>query len=103
MQCRSVSATNSAGDEPQRTMFGRFSHMSRGRRLRDRHPSSRNVCSIKTFGSVEERNQYIRFSAIKCNGLYIFYKLWSAAKILDVTKEEMKLLVSERKSSGRHC
>ena len=45
----------------------------------------------------EERNQYIRFSAIKCNGLYIFYKLWSAAKILDVTEEEMKLLVSERK------
>ena len=51
----------------------------------------------RTFGSVEERNQYIRFSAIKRNGLYILYKLWSAAKILDVTKEEMKLLVSERK------
>ena len=51
----------------------------------------------RTFRTVEERNQYIRYSAIKCNGLYIFYKLWSAAKILDITKEEMKLLVSERK------
>ena len=51
----------------------------------------------RTFGSVEERSQSIRFSAIKCNGLHIFYKLWSAAKILDTTKEEMKLLVSERK------
>ena len=51
----------------------------------------------RTFGSVEERNQYIRYLALKCNGLYIFYKLWIAAKILDITKEEMKLLVSERK------
>ena len=51
----------------------------------------------RTFRSVEDRNQYIRFSATKCKGLHIFYKLWSAATILDVTKEEMKLLVSERK------
>ena len=32
----------------------------------------------------------------KCEGLYIFYKLWIAAKILDITKDEMKLLVKDR-------
>ena len=32
----------------------------------------------------------------KCEGLYTFYKLWIAARILDVTKEEMKLLVKDR-------
>ena len=31
----------------------------------------------------------------KCEGLYIFYKLWIAA-ILDITKDEMKLLVKDR-------
>ena len=32
----------------------------------------------------------------KCEGLYIFYKLWIAAKILDIAKDEMKLLVKDR-------
>ena len=32
----------------------------------------------------------------KCEGLYTFYKLWIAARILDVTKDEMKLLVKDR-------
>ena len=66
-------------------------------------PSSEDVISrsqsvrSRTFRTVEERNQHIGYSALKCNGLCIFYKLWSAAKILDITKEEMKLLVSKRK------
>ena len=66
-------------------------------------PSSEDAISrsqnvrTRTFRTVEERNQYIRYLALKCNGLYIFYKLWIAAKILDITKEEMKLLVSERR------
>ena len=38
-----------------------------------------------------------RYLAYKCERLYVFYKLWIAAKILDVTKDEMKLLVSERR------
>ena len=49
------------------------------------------------FRTADERNQYIRYLTVKCNGLYIFYKLWIASKILDITKEEMKLLVSERR------
>ena len=32
----------------------------------------------------------------KCEGLYIFYKLWIAARILDITRDEMKLLVKDR-------
>ena len=57
---------------------------------------SQNV-RTRTFRTVEERNQYICYLALKCEGLYIFYKLWIAARILDITKEEMKLLVSERR------
>ena len=29
----------------------------------------------------------------KCEGIYIFYKLWIAARILNITKDEIKLLV----------
>ena len=48
----------------------------------------------RAFRSAEERNEYIRLTVYKCEGLYIFYKLWIAAKILDITKDEMKLLVT---------
>ena len=50
----------------------------------------------RTFRSAEERNEYIRLMVCKCEGLYIFYKLWIAARILDITKDEMKLLVKDR-------
>ena len=66
-------------------------------------PSSEDAISrsqnVRTRMSrtADERNQYIRYLTVKRNGLYIFYKLWIAAKILDITKEEMKLLVSERR------
>ena len=50
----------------------------------------------RAFRSAEERNEYIRYLVCKCEGLYIFYKLWIAAKILDITKDEMKLLVKDR-------
>ena len=50
----------------------------------------------RVFRSAEERNEYIRLMVYKCKGLYIFYKLWIAARILDVTKDEMKLLVKDR-------
>ena len=56
----------------------------------------RNV-RTRTYRTVGERAQYIRYLAYKCEGLYVFYKLWIAAKILDITKDEMKLLVSERR------
>ena len=56
---------------------------------------SQNV-RARTFRSAEERNEYIRYLVYKCEGLYIFYKLWIAAKILDITKDEMKLLVKDR-------
>ena len=56
---------------------------------------SQNV-RTRTFRSIEERNQHIHHLVLKCEGLYIFYKLWIAAKILDITKDEMKLLVKER-------
>ena len=50
----------------------------------------------RAFRSAEERNEYIRLMVYKCEGLYIFYKLWIAARILDITKDEMKLLVKDR-------
>ena len=50
----------------------------------------------RAFRSAEERNEYIRYLVNKCEGLYIFYKLWIAARILDITKDEMKLLVKDR-------
>ena len=56
---------------------------------------SENV-RTRSFRSVEERDEYIRMMVCKCEGLYTFYKLWIAARILDVTKEEMKLLVKDR-------
>ena len=56
---------------------------------------SQNV-QTRTFRSAEERNEYIRLMVYKCEGLHIFYKLWIAAKILDITKDEMKLLVKDR-------
>ena len=56
---------------------------------------SQNV-RTRTFRTMEERNQHIRYLVSKCEGLYIFYKLWIAAKILDITKDEMKLLVKDR-------
>ena len=56
---------------------------------------SQNV-RTRTFRSAEERNEYIRLMVCKCEGLYIFYKLWIAARILDITKDEMKLLVKDR-------
>ena len=56
---------------------------------------SQNV-RTRTFRTMEERNQYIRYLVSKCEGVYIFYKLWIAAKILDITKDEMKLLVKDR-------
>ena len=56
---------------------------------------SENV-RTRSFRSVEEREEYIRMMVCKCEGLYTFYKLWIAARILDVTKEEMKLLVKDR-------
>ena len=56
---------------------------------------SQNV-QTRAFRSAEERNEYIRLMVYKCEGPYIFYKLWSAAKILDITKDEMKLLVKDR-------
>ena len=56
---------------------------------------SQNV-RTRTFRSAEERDEYICLMVCKCEGLYIFYKLWIAARILDVTKDEMKLLVKDR-------
>ena len=56
---------------------------------------SKNV-RTRVFRSAEEREEYIRLMVCKCEGLYIFYKLWIAARILDVTKDEMKLLVKDR-------
>ena len=56
---------------------------------------SENV-RTRSFRSVEERDEYIHMMVCKCEGLYTFYKLWIAARILDVTKEEMKLLVKDR-------
>ena len=56
---------------------------------------SENV-RARAFRSVEERDEYIHMMVCKCEGLYTFYKLWIAARILDVTKEEMKLLVKDR-------
>ena len=56
---------------------------------------SENV-RTRVFRSVEEREEYIRMMVCKCEGLYTFYKLWIAARILDVTKDEMKLLVKDR-------
>ena len=56
---------------------------------------SENV-RTRSFRSVEEREDYIRMMVCKCEGLYTFYKLWIAARILDVTKDEMKLLVKDR-------
>ena len=56
---------------------------------------SENV-RARVFRSVEEREEYIRMMVCKCEGLYTFYKLWIAARILDVTKDEMKLLVKDR-------
>ena len=50
----------------------------------------------RAFRSAEERNEYIRLMVYKCEGRYIFYKLWIAARILDITKDEMKLLVKDR-------
>ena len=52
-------------------------------------PSSEDAISrsqnvrTRTFRTVEERNQFIRYLTLKCDGLYIFYKLWIAAKIPD--------------------
>ncbi|CAJ1381250.1 unnamed protein product [Effrenium voratum] len=43
----------------------------------------------------QERDEYIRMMVCKREGLYTFYKLWIAARILDVTKDEMKLLVKD--------
>ena len=62
---------------------------------------SENV-RTRSFRSVEERDEYIRMMVCKCEGLYTFYKLWIAARILDVTKEEMKLLVKDRAASIYH-
>ena len=42
----------------------------------------------RAFRSAEERNEYIRLMVCKCEGLYIFYKLWIAARILDITKTD---------------
>ena len=56
---------------------------------------SENV-RTRAFRSVEERDEYIRMMVCKCEGLYTFYKLWIAARILDVTKDEIKLLVKDR-------
>ena len=56
---------------------------------------SENV-RTRVFRSVEEREEYIRMMVCKREGLYTFYKLWIAARILDVTKDEMKLLVKDR-------
>ena len=56
---------------------------------------SENV-RTRVFRSVEEREDYIRMMVCKREGLYTFYKLWIAARILDVTKDEMKLLVKDR-------
>ena len=56
---------------------------------------SENV-RTRVFRSAEEREDYIRMMVCKCEGLYTFYKLWIAARILDVTKDEMKLLVKDR-------
>ena len=50
----------------------------------------------RIFRSAEEREEYIRMMVCTCEGLYIFYKLWIAARTLDVTKDEMKLLVKDR-------
>ena len=49
------------------------------------------------MGFTTASDQFTHYSALKCSGLYIFYKLWVAARILDITREEMKLLVSDRK------
>ena len=54
---------------------------------------SQNV-RTRTFRSAEERDEYIRLMVYKCEGLYMFYKLWIAARTLDVTKDEMKLVLS---------
>ena len=59
--------------------------------------SQSQTVRTRTFRMVEERTQYIRYLALKCEGLCVFYKLWIAARILDITKDEMKLLVSERR------
>ena len=56
---------------------------------------SQNV-RTRTFRSAEERDEYIRLMVCKCEGLYIFYKLWIAARILDITKDEMKLPIQQR-------
>ena len=56
---------------------------------------SENV-RTRVFRSVEEREEHIRMMVCKCEGLYTFYKLWIASRILDVTKDEMKLLVKDR-------
>ena len=56
---------------------------------------SQNV-RTRAFRPAEERNEYIRLMVCKCEGLYVFYKLWIAARILDITKDEMKLLVKDR-------
>ena len=56
---------------------------------------SQNV-QTRAFRSAEGRNEHIRLVVYKCEGLYIFYKVWIAAKILDITKDEMKLLVKDR-------
>ena len=56
---------------------------------------SQNV-RTRAFRSAEERNEHIRLMVCKCEGLYIFYKLWIAARILDITKDELKLLVKDR-------
>ena len=55
---------------------------------------SHNV-RTRTYRTIGERTQYIRYLALKCEGLHVFYKLWVAAKILNVTRDEMKLLVSD--------
>ena len=46
---------------------------------------SQNV-RTRTYRTVGERTQYIRYLARKCEGLYVFYKLWIAARILDIAK-----------------
>ena len=83
----------------------------RWRKENDRCRSRREACLLlkisqsqsvreRAFRSAEERNEHIRYLVNKCEGLYIFYKLWIAAKILDITKDEMKLLVKDRTPGG---
>ena len=57
------------------------------------HLLRRRFLNLRVFDQeLSDPNQFIRFSAAKCKGLYR-----CAATILDVTKEEMRSLVSERK------